>query len=90
VFTQLLDLDYRIVYKKGIENGAADALLRRPIAQEQSCAISVCKPKWLDQVVSSYEWDSGVQDMIAKLAIDAEAIPNFTWTNGMLRYWGRI
>jgi hypothetical protein len=28
--------------------------------------------------------------MIAKLAIDAEAIPNFTWTNGLLRYKGMI
>jgi hypothetical protein len=90
VFTQLLGLDYRIVYKKGIENVAVDGLLRRPIAQEQSCAISIYKPKWLDQVVSSYEQDSAVQDMIAKLAIDAEAIPNFTWTNGLLRYKGMI
>jgi hypothetical protein len=90
VFTQLLGLDYRIVYKKGIENVVVDGLLRRPIAQEQSCAISIYKPKWLDQVVSSYEQDSAVQDMIAKLAIDAEAIPNFTWTNGLLRYKGMI
>jgi hypothetical protein len=30
VFTKLMGLQYRIVYRKGIENGVADALSRAP------------------------------------------------------------
>jgi hypothetical protein len=40
VFTRLLGLQYRIVYKKGVDNGAADALSRVPVAQ--CTAMTVC------------------------------------------------
>jgi hypothetical protein len=63
VFTKLLGLNYKIVYKKGVENRGVDALSRNPYAEEltshSSCyALSVCLPKWLEQVVHSYEGDS--------------------------------
>jgi hypothetical protein len=50
VFTKLLGLQYRIVYKKGVDNKVADALSRRPSASVDSSdarllAVSTCKPK---------------------------------------------
>jgi hypothetical protein len=38
VFTKLLGLNYRIIYKKGVDNGAADALSRKP--QHSACCLA--------------------------------------------------
>ena len=55
MFSKLLGLQYRVVYKKGVENGAADALSRRPPASDDILfSLSSCKPQWLLQVVDSY------------------------------------
>jgi hypothetical protein len=41
VFTKLLGLQYHIVYKKGVDNGAADALSRRPVSESESSLFSI-------------------------------------------------
>jgi hypothetical protein len=53
-----LGLNYRIVYKKGVENGAADALSRKPLSHACCLAISSYQPQWLTQLQQSYEGDS--------------------------------
>lgn len=52
VFTKLLGLQYRIVYKPGTENRVADALSRRG-SQHELLAISVPVPLWLDEIKAS-------------------------------------
>jgi hypothetical protein len=44
VFSKLLGLQYRVVYKKGIENGAADALSRRPLMDAVLFSLSTVVP----------------------------------------------
>ena len=56
VFTRLMGLQNKILYKKGTENGAADALSRR-LHLEQIMAISSITHQWLDAVVLSYQAD---------------------------------
>jgi hypothetical protein len=90
VFTKLLGLDYKIVYKKGTYNKVADALFRKPTPQYNCCALSSTQPQWLDVVVESYEYDAYTKDIIAKAIVQATTISDFSWSNGLLRYKSRI
>jgi hypothetical protein len=85
VFTKLLGLDYAIVYKKGCENRVADALSCR-IPEDQSPAISMSSPQWLDRVTSAYAQDPTTQDLLTKLAVSPSSVPNFSLVNGVIRY----
>jgi len=78
VFTRLLGLQYRIVYKKGADNRVADALSRRIVHSEECFSMSSSTPVWLQQVADSYTDDTYVQSIIAKLILDATAVPRFS------------
>ena len=88
VFTRLLGLQYRIVYKKGVDNGAADALSRVPVVQ--CAAMSVCQPAWLLDVLQSYDSDPVTQELLAKLSDNSVSPPNYTLQDGLICYQGRI
>lgn len=90
MFTRLLGLQYRIVYKRGVDNSAADALSRHPQMQFTCSAVSSCTPQWITDIAESYRTDEIASAMIAKLAIDGSAVPHFSWHNGILRYKNRI
>lgn len=83
-------LQYKIVYKKGAENGVADALSRKSTHDSHCAAISVCTPQWITEVQAGYRQDPQAQDMVSKLAIHPSSIPNFALSAGIMRYEGRI
>ena len=68
VFTKLLGLQYRIVYKQGSENRVADALSRRTSA-DSLLAVSSCTLQWLEAVLASYAQDPVAAELITKLAV---------------------
>jgi hypothetical protein len=49
--TKLLGLRYKIIYKKGSENGATDALSRFPSVSELT-AISSMVPDWIQEIIA--------------------------------------
>jgi hypothetical protein len=81
------------MYKKGADNKVADALSRRSSGDSDQAlcmAISSPQPKWLDEIAHSYAQDEFATQLIAKLVVDGTAVPHYTWSQGLLRYKGRI
>jgi hypothetical protein len=62
-FIKLLGLQYKIVYKKGKDNRAADALSRQEVGSSTApldqhvLAISTATPRWLEIVIEGYQAD---------------------------------
>jgi hypothetical protein len=90
VFTKLLGLQYKVIYKKGVENGAADALSRRPSDNVDCYHISSGTPVWLSEVTAGYETDPHTQHLIAELTLHQAPDSPFQLKAGLLRYKGRI
>jgi hypothetical protein len=88
--TKLMGLQYIVQYKKGVLNGAADALSRKPVHSSPLMVATVVQPDWLDKVVDSYKDDSYTSQLIQKLIIAPQCDPLFSLSKGVLRYQGRI
>jgi hypothetical protein len=54
--TKLMGLNFKIVYRQGKDNLAADALSRCP-AGASVAALSEVKPLWVQEVLNSYVID---------------------------------
>jgi hypothetical protein len=90
VFTKLLGLRYRIVYKKGEENTVADVLARRGHEEGVCCAISVATPHWCADIVRGYTTDAQVQCLLTKLASSPQGVEPFSLSDGLIRFKRRI
>jgi len=84
---KLLEFDYKIEYKKGKENLAANALSRRDSA---CAAVTMVTTSWITDLELSYVADPHCQQLIEKLAINSSSASDYTLNTGVLRYKGRI
>jgi hypothetical protein len=85
----LLGYNYTIEYKKGHENKAANALSRRP-HHINLMATSTAVPHWITVVLDSYIEDPICKEIEEQLRLTPSVIPNFTLSNGILRYKSKI
>lgn len=69
VYSKLAGLQYKIVYKKGNENGEADALSRKHHDEASLMTIFQCTPAWLQDVIQGYQQDQHAKGLLTKLAI---------------------
>lgn len=90
MFTKLLGLQYRIVYKSGSSNRAADALSHSTTPISSCAAMSVVTPQWIQEVIDSYDGDEASQALITKLAIVPNLVQHYSLQQGILRYQNRI
>jgi hypothetical protein len=90
-FTKLLGLSYKICYRRGSHNGAADALSRKfQHDEEELCHISACTPTWLQEVTTGYASDSYSSQLLTELTVQPNARKHFSLHAGLLKYKGRI
>lgn len=88
MFSKLLGLQYKIVYKKGADNGAMDALSRRP--SSELFGLTSVNPQWTLQIVDAYKQDMQAQQLLAALSVDPSSSGHYTLKNGLIRYKDRI
>lgn len=88
-FIKLLGLQYKITYKKGLDNKAADALSRQP-EHSQVFAISSSTPRWLEIIIEGYQQDDESKKLLAELAISGSNDKGFALVDGIIKYKDRI
>jgi hypothetical protein len=71
------------VYKKGVNNRVADALSRRTNYQEEFCMVSTPTPAWLQLVQDSYSSDPAAKEILSKLAVNKDSVPNYQLNQGI-------
>lgn len=90
-FTKLIGLQYKLTYRKGVENGAADALSRRvPTVGGELAVISSCTPAWLQEATEGYQQDSADRERLASLALGTNTDSCYTLRDGVIRYKNRV
>lgn len=82
-------LHFSFKYKRGLDNGAADALSR--VGQHMECAaISTCQPDWLQEVANSYSTDVDAQARLTRLALHSPDAQGFSLQDGVIRLHNRL
>lgn len=89
VFTNLLGLRYKIVYKKGSDNSAADALSRRQHPLSSCFALSLVTSEWCSEVRVGYQVDNQSTNILTKLIAQAGSVPHFL-RDGLLYYKNKL
>jgi hypothetical protein len=90
VYTKLIGLQYKIVYRKGSDNAAADALSRLPRPSADCFAVSHCSPAWLHDVVAGYDNNPTAQQLLTSLSVQSDDSGPFSPRQGVIRYNGRV
>lgn len=86
---KLLGYDYSILYKKGKEIIAADALSRKG-ESIQMCSISGLRSSLLDEVKSSWLTDPQLQSLIQSIQAAKCSKPYYQYTAGVLSRKGKL
>jgi hypothetical protein len=82
--TRMMGLNFKIVYKQGKDNLAADVLSR--VAHMMAVqAVSIVYPKWIQEVLNSYATDPQAQDLLTQLAIQSPNDKGFSLDSGLIR-----
>jgi hypothetical protein len=87
--SKLVGMQFKFQYKRGADNGAADALSRVGHLLTAN-TMSICQPKWMQEVANSYETDSEAQQLLTRLAVISPDEEGYALHQGVIRVNGRI
>lgn len=85
---KLMDLNSRIMYKKGISNTVAYALSRCP--DYSLCVVSLSSPAWTEKVVAGYADDPQAEQLLTELSIASDSTQDFSLHEGVIRFKGKV
>lgn len=86
---KLMDLQYKIQYKKGTTNTAADAL-SRVLGNNELLAISMVTPSWLDKLQLGYEDNEEAKQLLTELSLSSPNDRGYSLENGIIKFKGRV
>lgn len=86
---KLVGLQFKFCYRRGCDNGAADALSHVGAALNLD-ALSICQPAWVQEVANSYATDADAQERLARLAIRSPDDEGFELYKGLIRKQERL
>lgn len=85
-----MGLQYKLCYKKGSDNTAADALSRvQPHSQLEVLAVSVAQPVWLEILTQTYTKFPVTKQLLTALAVQ-NPMGDYTLSEGVIKYKGRV
>ncbi|PUZ75467.1 hypothetical protein GQ55_1G171700 [Panicum hallii var. hallii] len=88
--TKLMGLQYKLCYKKGTENKAADALSRiHPQHKPEVLAISSAQPIWLQELIQSYVKFPDIARLLASLSVKS-TMGEYMLHDGLIKFKGKI
>ncbi|GKC69078.1 hypothetical protein Tco_1114961, partial [Tanacetum coccineum] len=88
---KLMGFDYEIVYKKGIENGVADALSRVDTSSQLlSMVLTSVTTDLLPQIVATWSSDPFLITLIANLQAGKPCSKHYSWFNQQLTRKGKL
>ena len=90
VFTKLLGMQYKIVYKQGSDNRVVDALSRRVHDTPAILAILACSPQWCQDIIDGYLRDEEAKRLLAKLVVNGSSVPHFSLQDGIIKFKNKI
>jgi hypothetical protein len=87
--TRLMGLQFKVIYRKGKDNLAADTLSRVNHLMAIQ-AVSEVQPVWLQEVLNSYITDPDAQDLLVRLAIRSPHEQGFSLQQGVIKYKEKV
>jgi len=86
---RLMGLNFKITYRQGKENKAADALSRVAYLLPLQ-AVSVVQPAWVQEVLNSYATDQQAQQLLQQLAVSSPNEQGFSLDRGLIWLKGKV
>lgn len=87
--SKLVGMQFKFQYKRGADNGAADALSRVGHLLTVN-EMSICQPLWVQEVANSYATDVAAQKMLTRLAVTSPDEEGYTLHQGLIRFRDRV